>query len=292
MILVTGATGHFGSTTINSLIEKGIKANQILALVRNEQSADELKKKGVGIVIGDYDNYASLVNAFKGVEKLLFISGSDIAKRLGQHQNVINAAKESGVNQIIYTSFQRKNETENSPLWVVAQSHIQTEKWLKESGINYTILRNNLYMDFLPGFIGENVLETGVIFVPAENGKVGAVLRSDMAEAAACILATSGHQGKEYDFTNAEAVSYKDMAKTISEVSGKPINYISPSSSEYSKTLAGYGVPAEVVGIFSSFAVAQAQGELDQVSTDLENILGRKPVSVQDFLTNLYASKS
>jgi NAD(P)H dehydrogenase (quinone) len=292
MILVTGATGHFGNATINSLLQKGAQPSQILALVRNESAiADELKNKGVNTIIGDYDNYNSLLTAFAGVEKLLFVSSSDIIKRSAQHQNVINAAKEAGVKHLIYTSFQRKNESDTSPLWIVAQSHIQTEKWLKESGINYTILKNNLYMDFLPAFIGEKVAEIGFIYVPAENGKVSAVLRSEMAEAAANILLTDGHMAKEYDFTNVEAVSYHEIAAIIADIIKKPVNYVSPSAEEYAKTLSSYGLPPEAVGIFSSFAVAQAQGELDVESTDLEKLLGRKPTAVKDFLTTVYATQ-
>ena len=289
MILVTGATGNYGKSTIDFLLKKGISSTNIVALVRDEEKATDIKSQGVSLRIGDYDNYTSLVNAFKGVEKLLFVSGSDILNRSTQHQNVVQAAKEAGVKHIVYTSFQRKNETETSPLWIVAQSHIQTEKWLKESGIGYTILKNNLYMDFLPGFIGEKVLETGVIFVPAESGKVSAVLRSEMAEAAASILATTGHEGKEYNFTNTNAVSYQEIAQTISDVSGKTIDYISPSVVDYEKTLANYGVPAEVIGIFSSFALAQADGELDVVGSDLEQLLGRKPTSVKTFLNQVYS---
>ncbi len=291
MILVTGATGQFGNTTIDFLLAKGVSANQILALVRNRASADSLESKGVGIAIGDYDNYDSLVEAFKGVERLLFISGNDISKRLSQHENVIKAAEEAGAKHVVYTSFQRKDETEASPLWMVAQSHIQTEKWLKGSGMEYTILKNNLYMDFLPGFIGENVLETGTIYVPAESGRVSSVLRSEMAEAAATILTTEGHAGKEYDFANLEAVSYQEIAQIIAEVTGKEIAYISPSASEYENTLTSFGLPAEVIGIFSSFAVAQAKGELDVVSTDLVELLGRKPMSVRSFLSALYLPK-
>lgn len=290
MILVTGATGHFGGATINFLLEKGVEAKRISALVRNKQSVDEFKKKGVKTLIGDYNSYNSLATAFVGVEKLLLVSGSDLMNRTAQHLNVINAAKEAGVKHMIYTSFQRRNESENSPLGIVAQSHIQTEKSLKESGIDYTILKNNLYMDFLPGFIGEKVAETGVIFVSAEDGKVSAVLRSEMAEATANILATDSHIGKEYDFTNTTAVTYHDIAKTVSEAIEKPINYISPSVEEYGKTLASQGVPAEVIGIFSSFAVAQAQGELDKESTDLEKLLGRRPTTVQEFLSKLYTA--
>jgi NAD(P)H dehydrogenase (quinone) len=113
MILVTGATGHFGKSTIDFLLKKGISSTNIVALVRDEEKAADLKNKGVVLRIGDYDNYTSLVNAFKGVEKLLFVSGSDIFKRGAQHQNVVTAAKEAGVQHIVYTSFQGKNETES-----------------------------------------------------------------------------------------------------------------------------------------------------------------------------------
>lgn len=292
MILVTGATGHFGGAAIRSLIEKGVEASQLVALVRNAASADGFRQQGIGVVEGDYSNYASLVAAFKGVEKVLFVSGSDVMNRMAQHENVVKAAAESGVKHVVYTSFQRKNETETSPIWMVAQSHIQTEKWLKASGMGYTFLRNNLYMDFLPGFIGDAVLETGVVFVPAGNGKVSAVLRSEMAEAAATILTTSGHEGKEYGISNTEAASYHDIVQWISEASGKSIQYVSPSVDDYSSTLAKFGLPAEVVGIFSSFAVAQAQGELDAESGDLEALLGRRPQSVKDFVSNLYAARA
>lgn len=291
MILVTGATGHFGNAAIQFLLQKGVKASLISALVRNEQSAALFKKQGVGVVVGNYDNYNSLITAFTGVEKLLFISGNDISKRISQHQNVINAAKEAGVKHIVYTSFQRKTEDETSPLWIVAQSHLQTEKWLRESGMSYTILKNNLYLDFLPGFIGEKVAETGVIYVPAENGKLSAVLRSEMAEAAATVLVTDGHINKAYDFTNTAAVSYQEIAATIAAVLGKPINYVSPSVEAYEKTLISYGLPAEAAGIFSSFAAAQAKGELDAESTDIEKLLGRKPASIKDFLIKLYTAK-
>jgi len=288
MILVTGATGNFGKSTIDFLLKNGISSNNIVALVRDEEKASDIKSKGVTLRIGDYDNYTSLINAFRGVEKLLFVSGSDIFNRGAQHQNVVKAAKKSGVKQIVYTSFLGKNETESSPLWPVAQSHIQTEAWLKESGIDYTILKNTLYMDFIPAFLGEKVLETGLIYLPATNGKVGAVLRSEMAEATGNILASSNHTGKIYRFTNHEAFSYQEVAHQLSEITGKKINYISPTTDEYTQALTEHGVPADFIGLFSSFAVAQANGELEIVGSDLEQLLGRKPTSLKTFLTQVY----
>jgi NAD(P)H dehydrogenase (quinone) len=290
MILVTGATGHFGNAAINYLLEKGIEANQIVALVRNKMSADDFKERGVKAVIGDYDNYTSLVSAFKGVKKLLFVSGSDILNRMPQHQNIVNAAKEVGIKHIVYTSYQSKNETESSPLWMVAKSHLQTEKWLKESGIDYTILKNNLYMDFIPAFVGEKVVETGVIYLPAGSGKISAVLRSELAEASANILISSNHAGKIYNFTNTEAVAYQEVAQIISEITGKTIKYVSPTATEYAQTLSQNGVPNDIIGLFSSFAIAQAKGELDTASTELEQLLGRKPTSIREFLKSVYNS--
>jgi NAD(P)H dehydrogenase (quinone) len=288
MILVTGATGQFGKSAIDFLLKKGISSSNIAALVRDEKQATELKDQGVVLRTGDYDNYASLVDAFQGVEKLLFVSGTDLMKRHVQHQNVLSAAKAAGVKHIVYTSFLGKNETESSPLWIVSDSHLKTEAWLKESGLDYTILKNTLYLDLVPAFLGEKVVETGSIYLPAGDGKVAAVLRAEMAEATAIILAKTNHTRTTYHFTNHEAFSYQEVAQQLSEITGKKISYISPTVEEYTQTLTAYGVPAEFIGLFSSFALAQEKGELEMVSTDLEQILGRKPTSVKTFLTQMY----
>ncbi|WP_278035741.1 NmrA family NAD(P)-binding protein [Flavobacterium nitratireducens] len=165
-ILVTGATGNFGKATIDFLLNKGIAPANISALVRNESKAVDLAAKGIQLRIGDYDNYESLVAAFQGIEKLVLVSGTDLANRSSQQLNAVKAAKEAGVKHILYTSFERKNETETSPIAFLAQSHIDTDNAIKASGINYTIFRNNLYLDVVPMFLGEKVLEQGIFFLP------------------------------------------------------------------------------------------------------------------------------
>lgn len=287
MILVTGATGHFGKATIDFLLNKGIAPSHIIGMVRDDEKASDLKSKGVQSRVGDYNNYASLVSAFSGVEKLLFISGSEIENRSIQHQNVVNAAKEAGVKQVVYTSFLGKNETESSPLWIVAESHLQTENWLRESGMDYTILKNTLYMDFVPVFMGENVLDVGIIYLPAGSGRVAAALRSEMAEATANILLSDNHVGKVYRFTNSESFSYDEVAQILGEISKKDMKYISPTVEDFSSTLKGFGVPDSIIGLTAGFAIAQAQGELEEVGNDLENLLGRKPTTVKAFLNQI-----
>src|SRR3989304_2606178 len=109
MILVTGATGGLGKAAIEFLLKK-VSADDISALVRNKSKAGDIESKGVQIRYGDYNDYPSLVKAFTGINKLFFISGSDIAGRKAQHLNIIRAAKETGVKHVMYTSFQRKTE--------------------------------------------------------------------------------------------------------------------------------------------------------------------------------------
>lgn len=289
-LLITGATGHFGKAAIDFLLQKGIAANKISALARSVEKAQDLKAKGINVIIGNYDDYDSLVAAFKDIDKLLFVSSSNIANRVAQQENVVKAARESGVKHVIYTSFERKNETATSPIAFVAEAHLKTEKWLKESGLTYSILKNNLYADFIPVFIGDKILETGVVYLPAGEGKAGVAIRAEMAEAAANILTSTGHENKIYDITNTETYSYGDIAKYISEITGKKINYVSPSVDEYIKTLTDAGVPQEYSGMFSGFALAQAQGEFDITSTDLEKLLGRKPTSLKEYLKSVYGN--
>jgi NAD(P)H dehydrogenase (quinone) len=290
-ILITGATGHFGKATIDFLLQKGIPANTISALVRDEAKAADLKAKGINLKIADYDNYESLVAAFKGIDKVLLVSGSDIVNRGKQQENAVKAAKEAGVKHLLYTSFERKNETETSPIAFLAKSHIDTDNLIKASGLKYTIFKNNLYLDVLPMFIGEQVLETGIFF-PAGETKSAFVLRSDLAEAAANVLSSEGHENKEYAMNNTENYSFQDVASLLSKITNKDISYTSPTLEIYTDALTKAGVPGEYIGMFAGFAEAIQQGEFNSAKSDLENLLGRKPATLEDFLTQAYAPKN
>ena len=290
MILITGATGHFGKASIDHLLKKGIPAHTIAAWVRDEAKATELKAKGIQIRLGDYNNYASLQSAFAGIDKLLLVSSSDLQDRLKQQENAVKAAREAGVKHIIYTSFARKNETDSSPIASVGKAHLETERLIKASGIPYTLLLNSLYTDMLPIFFGEQVLQTG-IFLPAGQGKTTFATRNDMAEAAANILTGRGHENKVYTIGNTESYTLQDAARILQEITGKPIAYLNPTVAEYTAALTQAGVPAAYIGIFAAFSEAIKQGEFETTSTDLENLLGRKPATLRDYLTTVYSGK-
>lgn len=289
MILVTGATGHFGKATIQHLLKKGVAAKEIKALVRDESKATDLKEQGINIIKGDYDDYNSLVKAFVGIDKLLFVSGSDINKRGPQQLAVVKAAKEANVPYILYTSFERSTEDGSSAVAFIADTHLATEKAIKESGIAYTFFRNNLYTDFIPMFIGDKVLETGVYW-PSGEGKLSAAVRDEMAEAAANVLTSEGHEGKEYIISAEENVSFGDVAGFISKATGKNVAFASPAQEEYKSTLTAVGVPPEYVNMFAGFAQAIKDGEFETSRHDLSTLLGRKATSVEAYLTKQYAS--
>ena len=288
-ILVTGATGHLGRDTIEYLLNK-VSANEIAALARNEEKSKVLREKGIDVRIGNYDDYDSLVKAFQNIDKLLLISSSEIGSRAAQHINAINAAKEAGVKHIVYTSFIRQKDDPNSALWFIAKDHIETEEHLVNCGIPYTLFKNGFYMDMITDFIGENVLETQTVFLPAKEGKVNFALRKEIAEALANVLTSEGHENKVYNIGGEVTVSFGEIADFLSEISGKKINYVSPDTETYKQDLAKHNVPEMYINMFAAFAIAFSENAMDVPSNDLTDLLGRKSKDVKTFLTRIFST--
>lgn len=285
--LVTGASGHLGNEIVNLLLAI-VPATNLSVLVRDPSKVEDFRKKGVTIHKGDYNNYDSLVKAFHGTDKLMFISSYDFNNRLAQHKNVIKAAAEAKVKHIVFTSFQRKNETESSPIYFLSGEYIKSEELIKASGLTYTILKNGLYTDFLPVMLGEKVLETGTIFIPAGEGKVAYTLRSDLAAGAVAVLTGQGHENKTYEFCADKAHSFNEVAVTLTHVTGKPIAYVSPTVEEYKKALREAGVEEMIVTLMAGSAEAIKQGEFDRTDNTLSQFIGRDCTDLETFLAEVY----
>ncbi len=286
-ILVTGATGKLGTEVVNLLLKKTDPKN-ISVLVRDTTKAVDFKKAGITIQQGDYGKYNSLLNAFKGIDKLYFISTNAMTDREIQHENVVKAAVEDKVKNIIYTSFQRKNDLENSPISFLTKAHVYTEKLIKESGIAYTILKHGLYTDFLPVLLGNLFFETGSIYLPAGNNKVAFTLRSDLAEGAVEILTSKGHENKTYNFVADKLYNFYDIAIILSQLTGKNITYISPSNEEYKSTLLKAGVPEAYVNMFAGCSEGIRQNEFDFCDKTLSKLLKRECTDIEKYLREVY----
>ncbi|MDO3693345.1 SDR family oxidoreductase [Wenyingzhuangia sp. chi5] len=290
--LITGATGGLGSTVVKFLKEKN-NLNHLAVLVRDENNdlAKQYKSDGIEIRIGDYDNIESLENAFKDIEVLYFVSGSDINNRLPQHKNVVATAKKVGIKHILYTSTVRKDESSSAPLFPVVDSHKQTEDLIIDSGLNYTILRHSLYAEVIPMFIGDKaqLLQTKSIYLPTANGATAFVPRKDFAEAEAIILSDpETYENKILEFNGSETITFSEIAKLLSETINESITYISPEEAEFKTKMTEVGLPDFIIDMLIMFSLGIANTEFDQQTDDLETVLGRKTQTLKDFLTEVY----
>lgn len=291
MLLITGSTGHLGTAVIGNLLKNGVPADDIAALARNLHKAEGLQELGVQVRPGNYDNYESLVKAFAGTDRLLFISGSEVDKRDKQHGNIIKAAAETLVKHILYTSFERKNDDENSPIVFISGTHMETEKQIRNTGIPFTFLRNALYAEGLPSFLGNDILEKGIYF-PAGNGRVPFASRANIAEATAGILASGGHENKIYNLVNSHNYSFYEIASILSELTGRNIKYFCPSHEDFSNTLRSAGVPDDAIKGLIGWAEGIKQGYFESEYSDLETFLGRKPDDLKTLLSGIYTEKA
>ncbi|MER0441702.1 SDR family oxidoreductase [Emticicia sp. W12TSBA100-4] len=286
MILVTGATGQLGGIVVENLL-KNTPANEIAVLVRDENKAADLKAKGVEIRVGSYFDEASLKTALQGIDKLLLISSNDFNDRIGQHKNVVDAAKNAGVKHIFYTGVTMK-DIETSPLKPLLADHYQTEDYIKASGLTYTFLQNSLYFEVVPMFVGAGVLETGIFF-PAGEGKVAFASRQDLGEATATILTTEGHENKTYSLTGSEAYSFAEIAEELSSLTGKTVAYTSPEPAAFEGMLKQFGLPEGIVLMSVLFAAGVKNDEFNLANDTLEQLLGRKTTDLKTFLKATYA---
>ncbi len=283
-LLITGATGRLGTATIKQLLQK-TSADKMAAFARDEHKAKDLIAKGVEVRYGNFDDPDSLEKAVQGMDKVLLISTVD-DHRYQQHKNVVDAAKKAGVRHIAYTSGVLK-DVNASPLKNHLKSHFQTEDYIKESGLSYTIFGNTLYADMIPVYVGDKVFETG-IYLPAGNGKVPFALRREMGEAAANALLQEGYENKIYQITGSELYSYEDVAQVLSEISGKTVRYIKADMTTFEEQLKQSGAADRMISIVSGFNTDIKNHQYEMVSNDLENLLGRKPATLKEALKEIY----
>ncbi len=219
-----------------------------------------------------------------GVTRVLLIAGTDEERRVQQHQNVIDAAKTAGVEGIAYTSRTLKDTSTLANQ--LMHGHFQTEDAIQTSGLSYIIFRNVLYMDTIPQFVGERVFDAG-IKLPAGQGRVAFALRSDMGEAIANALLAE-HWNTIYHLTGNASYSFDDVAAALTRLSARQVSYTPVEATAFGAQMLERGVPAHVVQRVIGFMTDIKNGQEDQISPDLERLLGREPTGLEAGLRVLY----
>ncbi|NJC73009.1 SDR family oxidoreductase [Planosporangium thailandense] len=274
-IVVTGATGHLGRLIVESLLHRGVRADQIVAIGRDVAKTSDLAERGVVVKQADYNDIDSLRAAFAGADKLAFVSGSEAGQRVPQHRNVVAAAKDAGVELVAYTSIAK---ADTSSL-ILAGEHKATEQEIIASGLSYVFLRNSWYIEnYTPQL--PTYLEHGIVGA-AGDGKVSAATRADYAEAAAAVLTADGHADKVYELGGAP-FTMADLAAEVSKQSGKQVTYTDLPVEKYTEVLVGLGLPEQFAAVLADGDRGLAQGELYVEDNDLEQLIGRKPTSLAD----------
>jgi NAD(P)H dehydrogenase (quinone) len=283
-ILVTGATGKLGGAVVDKLLLK-VAAAQVSVLVRKQETVAAMQQKGLNAFLGSYYDRSSLEAAMQGTDKVLLISSTDEGDRMSQHRNVVDAAKKSGVGCIAYTSRSLQNkETLMNNLML---EHFETEDYIRQSGLQYTIFRNALYMAVLPLFVGKRVFEQG-IFQPAGDGKVAFALRKEMGEAIANVLLETGCENETYNLTGSQAYSFDDVAAALAALSGKDIKYTSVAIPAFKEKMQTAGLPEPMIQKIIDFNTDIKNNQEAGVTANLEEKLGRKPTGLQEGLKLLF----
>lgn len=277
-LLVTGASGQLGRLVLDELLTQ-TDAAQIIATTRKPESLADYAAKGVNVRAADFDQPDSLAATFAGATRLLLISTDAVGARVESHRRAVEAAAAAGVKHIIYTSWP---QAEQSPA-LVAPDHAATEKMIHDSGLSYTILRNNLYTENLIGSL-KGALASGVLANASGGGKAAYVTRLDCARAAAGALLSDSFENRTLDVSGPEAYSNADVARIASELLGQQIQSLDLDDAAYKQALTGAGLPEFVADLLLSFEQAIRQGDAANVSTAVQDLSGQAPIDLPDFL--------
>ena len=274
-ILVTGATSNYGGAMIQNLI--ATKAD-IRALVHHESKAQGLRDAGVEVVVGDYLRPETLDAAFEGVDKVFLHTplSPDAAKMAS---NCIAAARRAGKSHIV-----RLAEKTPEPVSAVRTGvlHAQVNAELEASGLPYTSLRPTFYMQNTMS-AAQSVASAGMIYMPFKDAKLGMIDMRDVAETAAKILTTEGHEGQTYVMTGPASISIRDVASGLSKALGKEVKYVNVPMEAALESMIGMGMPQWLAEAFCEYFGNHSTGVSDFTTNDVEMLTGHLPRSYETF---------
>ncbi|KAI0360621.1 NmrA-like family protein [Trametes cingulata] len=277
--VITGATGGLGAKVLKHLL-KLVPASDVVASLYNPSGAtQEIKDSGVEVRRGDYADPASLDVAFAGADKLLLVShpSYDRVYRVPLHKNAIDAAKRAGVKHIYYTSLAFASDSVAD----LMQAHLDTEKYLAESGVTYTSLREGTYSESVMYYFGlfDPAEGRDEVVIPHSDGGIALVCREDLGEGTAKIMVKGGFENEIILLSGSRAITMKEVASIYSSLLGRDIRLVVGTEDDYVKANLGKSGRLGEEAWLRSWATvykAMARGEMAAVDPLLQEVLGRK----------------
>jgi NAD(P)H dehydrogenase (quinone) len=272
VIAVTGATGGIGGRVAPRLAERGA---ELRLIVRDPARAPELRGAEV-VQVSDYGEGEEMRRALDGAERLLLVSFEESRDRVDKHRAAIDAAVAAGVKRIVYTGFFNASA---DCTFLLGRHHFATEEYLRGTGVGWTVLRDNFYLDVLPLYAAD-----GAIRGPAGEGRMAAVARDDVAAVAIEALTRDDLVNRSLELTGPEAMTMGEVAERLSAFYGKPVEYVDETIEEAWESRRPTGAPDWMIEAWISTYTAVANGELDGVTDTVERVTGRPPIDLEEML--------
>ncbi|MBI3448812.1 MAG: SDR family oxidoreductase [Acidobacteria bacterium] len=276
MILITGATGNTGMEVVRQVTARG---GRVRALVRSPEKAVTVTGGGgIETAAGDLDNPESLARALAGVEKVFLLSTAD-PRQVELQGNLVVAAKKAGVKHIVKMS--ALGAAMNSPV-SFGRWHAQTENQIEKSGMAFTHLRPHFFMQNTLMFAA-SVAKDGTIYAPMGDGKISLVDTRDIAAVAAVVLTSPGHEGKAYDVTGSEALSFSDLAAKIGAATGRSVKYVDVPPAAARQAMLALGMKDWMADAMLALYAIFAAGHAAAIADSVPRITGRPARSYDQF---------
>ncbi|HKS50178.1 MAG TPA: SDR family oxidoreductase [Amycolatopsis sp.] len=278
MILVTGATGSIGRDLVRRLTADGVLFK---ALVRRAEQGREL---GCPFVVGDFDEPGSLATAFDGIDRLFLNSSGALPVRgeqpMVRHQRaLIEAAQRAGLTKIVKISVWRAREGGK----LAEGAHWHIEELLKKSGIDWSVLQPSGFMQNFVSGTG-SFTEDGNLIGAYGDARVSYVDCHDIAACAAVLLTDPGNTGRSYVVTGPEALNHTEIAAKLTAAFGRPVRYVDLPPEQFAAKLTARGVPADFATDVAALYAEVAAGALEETTTAVEDLTGRRPRTFDEFL--------
>ena len=285
MILITGATGKTGSATAKSLGEKG---ETFRALIRNEEKKERLESLGGEVVIGSIENTEVVNQSMQGVKTVLVLLPNS-ESQLALEKQLVDSAKQAGVERIVKMSSIEATPDATSP---IPKLHLESEEYIKQSGLAWTMIKPNFYMQNLLASAG-TIKEQGKIFLPMGDGKTGMIDTTDVGKVLAKVLSEDGHESMNHEITGPEILSFYEVAEIFSQVLGKQVDYVDVPMDAYKETLGQFLTNQwhldAVIDLFKGIA----EGGIEDKTDTFNELMGETPKSLSQFLAeNSFIFKS
>tara|TARA_B110000014_G_scaffold87957_1_gene60514 strand:+ start:1223 stop:2080 length:858 start_codon:yes stop_codon:yes gene_type:complete len=285
MILLTGATGKTGSATAKALNEKGITFR---ALIRNEEKRGDIESLGGEVVIGSIENKEAVDQSMVDVETALILLPNS-ENQLSLEKQLVDSAKQAGAKRVVKMSSIEATPDATSP---IPKLHLESEEYIKQSGLNWTMIKPNFYMQNLLASAG-TIKDQGKIFLPMGEGKTGMIDTTDVGKVLAKVLSEDGHESMNHEITGPEILSFYEVAEIFSKGLDKQVDYVDVPLAAYKETLGQFLTNQwhldAVIDLFKGIA----DGGIEEKTDTYSELMGESPKSLSEFISeNSFIFKS